>query len=123
MTIARRLGRTALLFSMVGAVPSLALAHAQLRQAEPPVGGTVSGSPSEIRLHFSEGVEPSFSGISLSAEGGGSIPTGSPALGQDASTLVTKVGRALAPGDYRVEWHAVSVDTHKTQGSFTFTVR
>ena len=122
MTIACNLGRMALLVGLIGA-PSLALAHAQLRQAEPPVGGTVSGSPGEIQLHFSEGVEPSFSGIALSAEGGASIPTGRAALGPDASTLVVKVEGALAPGNYRVEWHAVSVDTHKTQGSCTFTVR
>jgi copper resistance protein C len=34
-----------------------AFAHAQLQKAVPPVGGAVS-SPSEIRLEFSEGVEP-----------------------------------------------------------------
>jgi methionine-rich copper-binding protein CopC len=28
----------------------------------------------------------------------------------------------LAPGNYTVKWHVTSVDTHKTQGSFSFTV-
>ena len=40
-----------------------AFAHAQLEKATPAVGGTVA-SPSEIRLEFSEGVEPKFSKIS-----------------------------------------------------------
>ena len=31
-------------------------------------------------------------------------------------------GRPLPPGVYTVNWHAVSVDTHHTQGSFNFTV-
>ncbi|MDE1974119.1 MAG: copper resistance protein CopC, partial [Hyphomicrobiales bacterium] len=30
--------------------------------------------------------------------------------------------KALKPGSYRVRWRALSVDTHKTEGSFTFTV-
>jgi methionine-rich copper-binding protein CopC len=28
----------------------------------------------------------------------------------------------LAPGQYRVEWRVVSVDTHVTQGDFAFRV-
>jgi copper resistance protein C len=28
----------------------------------------------------------------------------------------------LRPGRYSVTWHALSVDTHKTQGSFSFQV-
>jgi methionine-rich copper-binding protein CopC len=27
-----------------------------------------------------------------------------------------------APGKYIVTWHALSADTHKTKGSFSFTV-
>jgi copper resistance protein C len=30
--------------------------------------------------------------------------------------------KALSPGTYHVHWHALSVDTHKTEGSFSFTV-
>jgi copper resistance protein C len=30
--------------------------------------------------------------------------------------------KSLSPGTYRVRWHALSVDTHKTEGSFTFRV-
>jgi methionine-rich copper-binding protein CopC len=28
----------------------------------------------------------------------------------------------LSPGTYRVHWHVLSVDTHKTEGSFSFRV-
>jgi copper resistance protein C len=44
---------------------SAAFAHAQLQKAAPAVGGTVSASPTEIRLKFSEVIEPRFSGIAL----------------------------------------------------------
>jgi methionine-rich copper-binding protein CopC len=31
--------------------------------------------------------------------------------------------RSLAPGTYRVAWHVVSVDTHRTEGAYTFAVK
>ena len=100
-----------------------AFAHAQLDKAIPPVGGAVA-SPSEIRLKFTEGVEPRFSGVALSAEGGAAVPLGAPNVDPaDNSVLIVKIGKTLPPGDYTVTWHAVSVDTHKTQGSFSFTVK
>jgi hypothetical protein len=100
-----------------------AYAHAQLEKATPAVGGAVT-SPGEIRLKFSEGVEPRFSGIALATEGGAAVPLGAPSVDPaDNSVLIAKVAETLAPGVYTVTWHAVSVDTHKTQGSFDFTVK
>jgi methionine-rich copper-binding protein CopC len=32
------------------------------------------------------------------------------------------VGHALKPGSYTVTWHVLSVDTHRTEGSYSFTV-
>ncbi|MGD0183758.1 MAG: copper homeostasis periplasmic binding protein CopC [Roseiarcus sp.] len=101
----------------------VAFAHAQLDKAVPPVGGTVT-SPNEIRLKFTEGVEPRFSGIALAGEGGAAVPLGAPGVDPaDNSVLIAKVAKTLPPGVYTVTWHAVSVDTHKTQGSFSFTVK
>lgn len=37
-------------------------------------------------------------------------------------TLVVRLGRSLGPGTYSVSWQVVSVDTHTTQGTFSFTV-
>ena len=51
-----------------------AFAHAQLEKATPAVGGTVA-SASEIRLEFSEGVEPKFSKVSVTGPGG-AVPLG-----------------------------------------------
>jgi methionine-rich copper-binding protein CopC len=99
-----------------------AFAHAQLEKATPAVGGAVT-SPAEIRLKFSEGVEPRFSGVALTAEGGAAVPLGKPSVDPaDDSVLIVKVVKALPPGVYTVNWHAVSVDTHHTQGDFQFTV-
>lgn len=100
-----------------------ALAHAQLEKAIPAVGGSVA-PPSEIRLKFSEGVEPRFSGVALTAAGGAAQPLGKPRVDPaDDSVLIVKIGKTLPPGVYTVKWRAVSVDTHHTQGNFTFTVK
>jgi methionine-rich copper-binding protein CopC len=102
---------------------SAAFAHAQLQSSVPPVGGTVS-SPSEIRLTFSEGIEPKFSGLTLSAERGGAQALGAPRVDpSDNKVLIVKIVKPLAAGSYTVKWHAVSVDTHHTQGDFSFTVK
>ena len=104
-------------------VASSALAHARLETATPAVGSTVA-APSEIRLHFSEGVEPRFSGLTLTAANGSTAPLGSPsAEGAGRDILVVPVAKPLSPGVYTVHWHAVSVDTHRTQGLFQFTVK
>jgi methionine-rich copper-binding protein CopC len=102
---------------------SAAFAHAQLEKATPPVGGTVA-SASEIRLEFSEGVEPRFTGVTLTAPGGANVPLGAPKVeAGDQKVLIVPIATALAAGAYTVHWHAVSVDTHHTQGTFEFTVK
>jgi copper resistance protein C len=107
---------------VVALAATAALAHAQLEKAVPAVGATVA-PPSEVRLKFSEGVEPRFSGIALAAEGGAAVSLGRPSVDPaDNSVLIAKIEKPLLPGLYTVTWHAVSVDTHRTQGSFTFTV-
>ena len=100
-----------------------AFAHAQLEKSTPPVGGTVA-SPSEIRLEFSEGVEPKFSGVTLTAAGGGAAALGAASVeAGHQNVLIVRVAKPLSPGVYTVHWHAVSVDTHHTQGTFEFTVK
>ncbi len=108
------------LVALIAAGP--ALAHAMLESAVPPVGGTVS-APSEIRISFSEGIEPKFSGVALSGPGG-AVPVGKASIAAgDNKVMVVRIGKKLAPGTYTVKWHAVSVDTHHTQGDFDFTVK
>ena len=104
------------------ALPTAAFAHARLQQAVPAVGGSVATSPQDLRMRFSEGVEPR-STVALASEGGAAVPLGRPPTDpSDQALLTVKLGRTLPAGTYTVTWHVVSVDTHKTQGSFTFTV-
>jgi copper resistance protein C len=99
-----------------------AFAHAQLEKATPAVGGTVA-SASEIRLEFSEGVEPKFTKVSLTGPGG-AVPLGAGKTESgNQAVFIVPIAKALAAGAYTVHWQAVSVDTHHTQGTFEFTVK
>jgi methionine-rich copper-binding protein CopC len=52
-----------------------------------------------------------------------SIPTGTTALvAGDNRKIVVPIGTRLMPGTYNVAWHAVSVDTHRVSGSYSFKV-
>jgi copper resistance protein C len=107
---------SALLTVMAGAT---AEAHAFLDHAEPRVGSTVPTAPRELVLSYSQNLEPAFSSVEVSDANGARVDLGKPKIG--ASTM--RVGlKPLAPGTYRVRWHVLSVDTHTTEGSFSFHV-
>jgi len=98
-------------------------AHAFLDHAVPGVGSSVSGSPRELRLYFTQGVVTAFSGVSVASSKGTAIPASKPVNDpSDQQIIIVRLGRALPPGTYTVSWHVVSVDTHPTSGTFHFTV-
>ena len=99
-------------------IVTAAQAHARLDSASPAVGSTVSSSPSQVTMHFTEGLEAKFSGAQIQSAAGARVDIGSSVSGTTMRVSVKK----LAPGAYTVKWHALSTDTHKTQGSFTFHV-
>jgi putative copper resistance protein D len=94
-------------------------AHAFLDHAEPRVGSTVPTAPRELSLSFTQKLEPAFSSVEVSDANGKRVELGKPSI----NASVMRVGlKQLSPGTYRVRWHALSVDTHTTEGSFTFQV-
>ena len=100
----------------------VAYGHPQLQSSQP-AAGAVSASPHEIRITFNEAIIPRFSGIDLKDQSGKLIATGkSEADPADQKILVVPVKEQLAPGNYKVEWYAVSEDTHRVKGNYSFTV-
>lgn len=99
-----------------------AFAHAFLDRASPAVGSDVTGSPPDISLRYTEPVEPLFSTVHVTDSKGARVDEEKPTPKDDGRVLVVHL-KKLLPGVYTVEWHVTSVDTHKTQGSFNFTVK
>jgi copper resistance protein C len=102
--------------------PQDASAHAFLKHATPAVGSTVSRAPSEVALTFTEQLEGAFSTIVVHDAKGAAEQIGKARVSPSDKTQMRVRLKALSPGTYTVIWHALSVDTHRTQGSFAFTV-
>lgn len=100
-------------------------AHARLRRASPPVGGVVSAGavPSELSIWFSERIEVSLSEIQVINAAGMRVDNGKLRLDEIDPTELHLALKPLLPGRYRVVWRVISMDTHKTNGTFPFRVR
>ena len=98
-------------------------AHPKLISASPAADVSSKVSPTEITLNFSEGVIARFSGIELKDETGKAIATGVAATDpKDRKQLVVPLPAPLMAGHYKVTWHAVSEDTHRVKGEYSFGV-
>ena len=106
------------------ALPGAAFGHAVLERAEPPAGAVVRAAPSEVRLLFSEAVEPAFSRVQVVDQAGRRADAGAARVdARNGRLLRVALQPGLAPGSYRVVWRVVSVDTHVIEGSYGFVVR
>ena len=83
----------------------------------------MSVAPREIRLTFTEGIEPAFSRIELATAEGQPIGTGPATVDPRDNTQLVLPLPPLAPGRYRVKWRVVSMDTHPTEGDYMFEIR
>ncbi|KRP43490.1 hypothetical protein SAMN04490190_0336 [Pseudomonas libanensis] len=119
MLIKKALTIVTLLASLLGA--SAAFAHAHLKSAEPAPDSSVA-SPKALRLTFTEGVEATFTKVSLSKDGTEVAIKGLQTPDADKKVLVVTPAAPLAAGTYKVVWNAVSVDTHKSNGEYSFKV-
>ncbi len=106
-----------LIAALVAASP--AMAHAFLETASPAAGENLKTPPAKVELHFSEALEATFSAVTVTNEAG--LDMGAGPIAVDGTEMDLPL-RKLAPGRYRVTWHAVSIDTHRTEGRYNFLV-
>jgi len=110
----------ALIWFALIANPAILAAHAYPAVSIPNNGATIRESPREVRIQFTEGVEIGFSQIVVKSAKGEIVSDGElRQLGNDTLAIDVK---PLTPGNYRVEWQALSVDTHVTDGVLRFTI-
>ena len=97
-------------------------AHAFLKNAEPGVGSTVHTSPNEVRIRFTEKIDPAFSRIQVLNASGKEVDRRDIHLDRSDHSLLHVSLPSLEAGTYKVVWRVVSFDTHVTNGDFTFRV-
>jgi copper resistance protein C len=96
-----------------------AQAHAFLDHASPLVGSTVRSAPHEVALWFTQNLEPAFSTVTVTDAKGARVDQGNAEINGNTMRISLK---PLSPGSYHVHWRALSVDTHTTEGNFSFSV-
>lgn len=98
-------------------------AHAFLQRAMPLVGSTIPNSPPDLTLDYSEPIEPHFSSVVVMDADGQRVDKRDGHVAPDNLKRLIVGLPVLKPGTYKVEWHILSVDTHRTEGRFTFSVQ
>ena len=99
-----------------------AYAHASLDRADPRVGSTVAAAPRTVSLWFTEKLEPAFSTIEVRNAAGVRVDQGKARVDRANRNLLQVSLKPLPSGTYKVHWRVLSVDTHTTEGSFSFQV-
>ena len=97
-------------------------AHAFLDRADPRVGSTVRTPPAQVRLWFTESLEPQFSSVQVLNQGGQRVDKGESQVDLSNPAVLRISLPPLPPGTYKVIWRVLSVDSHVTEGDFTFRV-
>lgn len=113
---------------LLGAVA--ASAHPKLMASTPAAAGVVDGKGNLV-LRFNEKLVAQFSGMSIMMTGMPGMRMTAPmgvgnvttVLRPDGKTLIGHTKAPLVAGTYRLAWHAVSTDTHRVAGSYSFKVK
>ena len=97
-------------------------AHSFLERADPRPGSTVKTAPAEVRLRFTERLEPAFSTVQVMDEAGKRVDHGEALMDPRAPReLRVRLG-PIGAGRDAVRWRVLSVDSHVVEGDFTFRV-
>jgi len=98
-------------------------AHAFPEHAEPGAGAWLAAPPHEVLIRFDHMLETSFSSLRVEDAQGHRVDKGRAQAGSDDPHLMKVSLPRLKPGIYQVIWTAVSLDGHRTQGDYLFTIR
>ena len=99
----------------------VASAHSFPESETPSAGETVASPPSEVTINFDAPIEKLFAKLEVTGADGKNEAAGAPQISDDGRHLTVKVA-SLKPGDYTVKWAVVGIDTHHTEGSYTFSI-
>ena len=104
------------------ALAPVAGGHAFLDHAVPAVGSVVHVPPMQLELWFTQPIEPAFSKVRVLDQSGKQVDRGDARVDPADATRLGVSLPQLAPGTFRVLWRVLSVDTHVSEGDFTFDV-
>jgi copper resistance protein C len=101
----------------------LALGHSGLQRTEPPAESKLKRPPSEVKLYFTERMEPAYSAVRVTDDHGAQVDRQDAHVDPSNPLLLRATLEPLEHGAYTVNWRVLSVDGHVTEGRFTFQVK
>ena len=107
--------------ALIAGVTVPASAHSFPELEIPPAGATLSEPPAQITIKYDAPIEKLFASLEVLNSAGQNEAAGKPEVSPDGWKLSVPVNK-LPPGEYTVQWNVVCIDTHHTQGSYSFTV-
>lgn len=111
-----------LVLSLLLVWPAAAWSHAHPEQRVPDANAKLQKAPSEVKIRFTEELEPAFSTLKVTDRQGHPVNDGDSQVPNGKPRLLVAPLKSLAPGTYTVRWHVVARDGHTTQGHYTFEV-
>jgi copper transport protein len=122
MRVGGRAGALLVAFAVALALPTAVWGHASLLATQPQASGVLAQPPTQVRLTYSERIEPRFAVISVTDASGKQVTAGSPARAADDEDAIVVPVHRLRQGWYLVWWRVISADGHPVRGAFTFAV-
>lgn len=121
-TIAKFLFTISLAASSINVAAPLAHGHSFPEQESPAAGESLATPPSQVAITYDAPIESLFDSLRVLDSAGQDKAAGAPRVSDDGRKLTVSLS-PLPPGQYTVRWRVVCVDTHHTEGSYTFTVK
>lgn len=106
----------------VALTAGLAAGHAMLQRAEPRADSTLKRPPDEVRLYFSERLEPAYSAVRVLDERNTQVDRRDSRVDRANPAVLRATLPPLSPGTYTVVWRVLSIDADVTEGRYTFRV-
>lgn len=93
-----------------------------LQRAEPRAESKLKRAPDEVKLHFTERLEPAYSSLRVLDARGLQVDRRDSRVDRANPSLLRATLPPLPPGTYKVLWRVVSIDADITEGTFTFRI-
>ena len=116
---ARRIG-LALAVSVLTA--SVVAGHAVLQRTEPRVESTLKRAPDEVKLYFTERLEPAYSSVRVVNARGVQVDRRDSHVDRSNPVLLRATLPPIPAGTYKVLWRVLSIDADVTEGGFIFRI-
>src|SRR5262249_60944661 len=99
-----------------------AAGHAVRARGERRAESALKRAPDEVRLYFTERLEPAYSSVRVLDDKGAQVDRRDGHVDRSNPILLRATLPPLPAGTYKVMWRVLSIDADVTEGGFTFRI-